>query len=108
MSQSITLVVPDSIEFMAPMLGRFFEGMVHKLDTNSHKEPPRKCDVTAFILKLQGEVLETYKQWLENKHDPNLLMELCDIANFAFLVTVSMAYEEEDQRNQTSMEALWA
>lgn len=93
MSSTITIVVPDNIWQMEDQLAEFFNGMVHKLSSNSHKTPPSVCDITKYILLLQGEVLEMYHQWVTDKDDPNLMLELCDVANYAFLVTVSMKLE---------------
>lgn len=92
--QVIHVLVPPSIANMALPLEEFVRGMVYKLEVNSHKNTPKMDDVPTFIIHIQKEVLELYKQFLEDRTDPNFEKELHDIANFAFLTGLSVKYEK--------------
>lgn len=91
--KQITLDIPDNVDYMGPALAEFFSGMVHKLSINGHKTPPSKCDIVKNMLLMQREIMELHEQWIKDKCDPNLFLELCDIANFAFLTRYSMLLE---------------
>lgn len=79
---------PSRINDMRPYLDRFVAGMLHKLEKNAHKKPPSADDVFAFVMGMQKEVLEAFEQYVQDPDDDNLFYELCDVANFAFLMAM--------------------
>jgi len=100
--------VPPDIEWMAPHLRDFFQGMVAKLYLNRHKEPPRKMEGLRFLGLMQGEVAELARQCYEDQSSPNLFLELHDVANFAFLMGLSLRLEQEDaQAKEARLAETW-
>lgn len=79
---------PSRVNDMRPYLDRFVAGMLHKLEKNAHKRPPSPEDVFTFVMGMQKEVLEAFEQYVKNPDDENLFYELCDVANFAFLMAM--------------------
>jgi hypothetical protein len=68
----------------------FVQGMVTKLDKNSHKETPTTHDIPGILDLLHEEILEFEEQLNRDKFDENTLIELMDTANFAFLAYVAL------------------
>lgn len=68
--------------------------MMIKLDKNSHKETPTTRDIPGILDLLQLEVDEFELQFNEDKHDGNVLVELADVANFAFLAYVALKLQD--------------
>lgn len=97
MASLIQVPTPSCLDDMAADLEEFVKGMVAKLAKNAHKDTPTREDVPQFILLMQGEILELYKQYLENRYDPNFNKELHDIANFAFLTMLSVELRDVNQ-----------
>lgn len=89
----IVIEVPNSIQKYAPLLKRFFDGMIKKLDKNSHKETPTKETIERIIDLLFEEIIEFKRQIHEDKYNENSLIELMDTANFAFLAYVALIIE---------------
>jgi len=85
----IVIHIPKSLFSYHTHLQRFFEGMIRKLDMNSHKTTPTTDDIPAIITKLHCEIVEFQEQFITNKEDENTLIELMDVANFAFLAYVA-------------------
>jgi hypothetical protein len=72
------------------MLTNFFDGMMVKLDTNSHKNTPTIKSIPEIIDNLMEEVVEFEEQLARDKFNNNTLVELMDTANFAFLAYVAL------------------
>lgn len=96
---TLTVEVPASIGDLAPDLSLFVQGMVGKLAANAHKKPPDKVNAKRFLTALFAEVLEAHEQWVIDREDPNMARELNDVANFAFLMFVSMN-KQKNKRNR--------
>ena len=90
MSTNIVITIPTSLFSYHTHLQRFFEGMILKLDANSHKKTPTTEDIPAIIDLLLLEIDEFDLQFKDNKFDNNVLVELMDTANFAFLAYVAL------------------
>ena len=86
----LRIQIPKSIEMYKEHLGMFFGGMLDKLDRNSHKSTPTIHTVPKIMDHLQMEVKEFEDQFFTDKSDPNTLVELYDVANFAFLAYVAL------------------
>lgn len=82
--------VPDSLAEYTDTLADFLEGMIRKLDVNSHKKTPTTKDIPEIIENLREEVIEFEEQLALDKFDENTLIELMDAANFAFLAYVAL------------------
>lgn len=78
--------IPPAIASMGPQLQEFFELMVAKLNANSHKDAIRSDDIDGLLEKLADEVQEFRDQRIQDSDDPNMLEELADTGNFAFLL----------------------
>lgn len=78
--------IPPAILEMGPVLSEFFESMVHKLNVNSHKDAIRGDDIDGLLAKMEEEIREFREQRIMDAEDPNILEELADVANFAFLL----------------------
>ena len=90
MTVFITLGVPEKIEQFSHLLQCFFEGMIVKLDKNSHKETPTVASLGDIMDLLIEEIVEFEDQLALDKFDENSLIELMDQANFAFLAYVAL------------------
>lgn len=93
MPVNIIVQVPDSIKVWQPFLLRFFEGMIAKLDKNSHKQTPKLETLPRIMELLKDEIAEFEEQLEEDRFDENSLIELMDQANFAFLAYVALRME---------------
>ena len=82
--------IPNSLNQYNDYLEGFFEGMMKKLDKNSHKETPTTKNIPQIIEHLLEEVHEFEDQLSLDKFDENTLIELMDVANFAFLAYVAL------------------
>lgn len=82
--------IPPAISEMGPVLSEFFESMVHKLNVNSHKDAIRGDDIDGLLAKMEDEIREFREQRIADAEDPNVLEELADVANFAFLLYAYM------------------
>jgi hypothetical protein len=82
--------IPSSLDGLIEHIADFFDGMLHKLDINSHKKTPTSDDIPQIIEKLRAEVIEFEEQFQIDKFDPNSKLELADTANFAFLAYVAL------------------
>lgn len=78
--------IPPALSSMGPVLLEFFEGMVYKLHVNSHKDALRGDDIDGLLAKMEEEIKEFREQRIQDASDPNMLSELADTANFAFLL----------------------
>ena len=90
MSTNVVITIPNSLFQYHTHLKYFFEGMVRKLDKNSHKKTPTVENVPRIMELLIGEMTEFLDQFEQNKYDENSLIELMDQANFAFLAYVAL------------------
>jgi hypothetical protein len=86
----ITLEVPNSLKEWQPLLQDFFNGMMKKLDKNSHKKTPTINSLPEIMDLLELEIDEFEEQITTNKFDENSLIELMDQANFSFLAYVAL------------------
>ena len=93
MPVNILVQVPDSIKTWQPLLLKFFEGMIAKLDKNSYKQTPQLESLPRIMELLQDEIDEFMEQIDMDKFDENSLIELMDQANFAFLAYVALRME---------------
>ena len=89
MATNIVIQIPNSLFGYHTQLRDFFEGMIMKLHVNAHKKTPTTEDIPGIITKLHEEIVEFQEQFITNKDDENTLIELMDIANFAFLAYVA-------------------
>lgn len=90
----ITITIPPSIDAYRERLQAFFEGMVKKLDKNSHKSTPTTASIPMIIDFIQLEVDEFEEQYFEDQHAENAMLELCDVANYAFLAYAVLLLEK--------------
>ncbi len=91
MSDKVIMVhVPESIKDYTLHLAAFFDGMIIKLDKNSHKETPTKANVPQIMDLLAEEIAEFEEQFHRDKYGENSFVELMDVANFAFLAFVAL------------------
>lgn len=81
---------PPTLQSYRNHLRDFVDLMVSKLHQNSHKTTPTKEDIPKIIEMLREELAEFEEQYYSDKHDPNVLTELCDASNFAFLAFVAL------------------
>lgn len=86
----IEVFVPPGVAKYAADLQLFVEGMVKKLDKNSHKNTPDREQLDAMIQLLHGELAELEEQIELDKFDDNALVESQDVANFAFLIFTAL------------------
>lgn len=76
------------------------QGMLFKLDKNSNKRTPETSDIPEMTAMLLDELDEFWVQFVSDKHDPNTLIELFDVANFAFLMFLALRNQgHADWRN---------
>jgi len=87
---AMVIHIPNSLNQYNDYLEGFFEGMMKKLDKNSHKETPTTKNIPQIIEHLLEEVHEFEDQLSLDKFDENTLIELMDVANFAFLAYVAL------------------
>lgn len=78
--------IPPVLRSLSPMLSEFFDSMVFKLEVNSHKNAITDDDIDGLLAKLGDEIQEFREQRIADARDPNILSELADTANFAFLL----------------------
>jgi hypothetical protein len=71
----------------------FFDGMMKKLDKNSHKDTPTKETLPKIMDLLREEIKEFEEQLYKDRFDENSLIELMDQANFSFLAYVALRME---------------
>jgi len=95
---NVVVRTPSSIDQYTRLLESFVYGMVQKLDKNSHKETPTLNTVPEIIDFLKLEIDEFETQFFENKDDENTVVELFDIANFAFLAYIALKHQHEYAR----------
>jgi len=93
MPVNVIVQVPDSIKTWHPLILRFFEGMIAKLDKNSWKQTPKVESLPRIMEMLKDEIEEFEEQLEMDKFDENSLIELMDQANFAFLAYVALRME---------------
>jgi len=86
----IIVAIPTSLEKYSDQLLDFFDGMMKKLDKNSHKETPTLKSIPEIIENLREEIIEFEEQLVKDKFDENSLIELMDVANFAFLAYTAL------------------
>lgn len=86
----ITVRVPHSIHDLQDPFREFVKGMLNKLDENSYKTPPEKHDLVLMLKRIREEVTEFEQQCRDDPNDPNMLQELYDIANTAFVAYVAL------------------
>lgn len=99
---NLRLSLPSELESMAPHLLEFFQGMVAKLYQNRHKTPPRKCDLLKFLLNMHQEMVELHEQCYLDPRDPNMFLEMHDVANYAFLMSMALRLELIDAERRVA------
>ncbi len=90
--------VPNRVNDMRPYLDRFTQAMLYKLNKNGHKRPPSYSDIHTYLRGMQTEALEALDQFLRNPKSENLILELADVANFAFLMAMVTMIENDKVR----------
>ena len=80
------LDLPESLTLHEERLREFFQGMMMKLDKNSHKRTPETTDIPKMVCMLLAELEEFNDQFDADKTHPNTIIELFDVANFAYLM----------------------
>lgn len=98
----LLLDVPKSLMKYEEMLHDFFNGMMMKLDKNSHKETPTRESLFSIMDLLMEEINEFEQQIQEDKFNENSLIELMDQANFSFLAYVALRLEGVKHEKQKS------
>ena len=93
MPTNILIQIPDSIRPYHGFLLDFFNGMIKKLDKNSHKDTPTKASLEEIMDLLLEEINEFENQLYADKFNENSLIELMDQANFSFLAYVALRNE---------------
>ena len=73
---------------------RFFQGMIYKLRKNKSKGRWEGADLGKVMELLKAEVAELQKA-IEEGNDVEILLEACDIANFA-MIAASIAIEGDN------------
>lgn len=97
MTSSIIIRLPNSLHKWSWLIKDFVDAMVTKLDQNSHKDTPTRESLQTIMDLLIQEIIEFEKQVAEDKFNKNVLYELADQANFAFLAYVALRREYEAQ-----------
>jgi len=95
----IVVKVPVSIKEWCDHITDFNTLMMHKLDRNSHKSTPTKEDLAGIMRLLRAEIEEFEEQIRTDKFAENSLLELADIANYAFLAYVALISENKQQED---------
>lgn len=90
MTTRIVISIPPSLLSYQHHLKNFFDGMIKKLNENSHKQTPTEADIPQIIDYLIEEIDEFETQLKEDKFNENTLVELMDAANFAFLAYIAL------------------
>src|SRR5262245_52967896 len=90
MQVELNITLPKSVEKYGVFLADFIDGMLVKLDKNSHKETPTLKTLPEIMELLRKEIIEFEEQLNANKFDENSLIELMDQANFSFLAYVAL------------------
>jgi len=93
MTTRIVVSIPPSVLSYQHHLKNCFDGLVKKLDANSHKQTPTEADIPAIIDLMVEEIDEFETQLKEDKFNENTLVELMDAANFAFLAYVALRFQ---------------
>lgn len=92
--------LPPELDLLEERLREFMQGMFYKLAINSHKNTPETSDIPKMIVLLLGELEEFQEQFEGDKYDANTLIELFDVANFAFLMFLALRNQgHADWRN---------
>ena len=102
MPTNIIVQIPDSLRGLRDPLLNFFQGMIKKLDKNSHKQTPSIKDMGRIIDLLREEIEEFEEQLETDKFDENSLIELMDVANFAFLAYVALRLQGVEHGKEES------
>lgn len=82
--------LPSSLTIYEERLREFFQGMLYKLDMNSHKKTPEITDIPGMTKMLLRELDEFIEQFNEDRKHANTVIELCDVSNFAFLMFLAL------------------
>jgi hypothetical protein len=90
MATNILIQVPNSLFKYHTPLRYFFEGMIKKLEKNSHKDTPTIKSIPEIVENLREEIIEFEEQLGIDKFNQNTLIELMDAANFAFLAYIAL------------------
>lgn len=90
MLRVIPVAIPPSLEGLSDHLQGFFDTMIKKLDKNSWKETPTIHSIPEIVGLMIEEVTEFEVQFYSDAYDENVLVELADAANFAFLAYVAL------------------
>lgn len=93
---AIITSIPPELSDMEDFLHDFFQGMVYKLEVNSHKQPPEGTDegLQQCLNLIRDETVEFELQILQDKTDQNALEETFDIANSAFIAYLALSKNE--------------
>ncbi len=83
---NIAVPIPPSLQVYREPLREFFAGMVRKLHKNSHKNTPNTVDIPTLVNLLRGEIEEFEEQMEVDANSDNVLTEMYDTSNYAFLV----------------------
>ncbi len=87
---NIAIPIAPALQKFRIHIRDFIAGMVFKLNKNSHKETPDRLHIDSIIQLLREEIYEFEEQLKNDKFDENSLLELFDIANYAFLAFVAL------------------
>ena len=87
---NIVVTIPPSIDKYTIFFKMFIDGMLQKLDKNSHKDTPTINTIPEILDKLEEEIVEFQEQMFGDPMGENGLIELMDVANFAFLAYVAL------------------
>jgi hypothetical protein len=64
--------------------------MKNKLARNAHKDAPTRESIEGMIQLMEKEIIELREQLIDDRKDPNALLEAVDIGNFALLIFIAL------------------
>ncbi len=100
----IKIVIPENLQHIAPDIEAFFNGMVGKLSANAFKGVPDRSSVRDLYAGMMSEIDEAFEQFVKDQHDPNMLLELCDISNYSFLFYLAINRRMKDEQRKAWLE----
>lgn len=100
----IEIEVPKELEHMGQDLTDFCTAMVFKLYQNKHKNSVTEYDIPYLMGRLLIECGEVMEQYHVDLRDKNMVMELVDVANFAFLMKLALKLQVDKLDESVSQE----
>lgn len=102
MTNDLRVPLPEELEPFRADLEYFFSTMVRKLHVNRHKGTSKELHIGALVQAIRAETDELDKA-IKNEGQFDAPLEACDVANFAFLTSMTIWHmtraEFEKMRN---------